>query len=104
TYSGKVPGVIAGHYLASDAQFDLSRLAREAGAEFVQGTVVRLDTTAKQAVLGTGDAIAYDYASLNLGSTPDGAGGAAIPVKPFAEFFSRWQGLLEKGPRAPRIA
>jgi selenide,water dikinase len=39
-----------------------------------------------------------------LGSMPEGVGGHAIAVKPFNTFFARWRDLLEKGPRAPRIA
>jgi selenide,water dikinase len=99
-----VPGVIAGHYATSDAQIDLARLARDAGAELIQGRVVLLDTGGKQAVLEDGNSVPYDYASLNLGSLPEGAGGTAIPVKPFEEFFARWHGLLDKGPGAPSIA
>ncbi len=108
-YSGMVPGVLAGHYAAADALIDLARLARGAGAALVQGRVLRIDTDAKQAVLSSGEAIAYDLASLNLGSLPDfsgvpGAAEHAISVKPFEAFFGRWRGLLEQGPAAPRIA
>jgi len=103
-YSGMVPGVVAGHYAAADAQIGLAQLAREAGAEPIQGRVVRLDAGAKQAVLENGDAIPYDYASLNLGSVPDGLAASAIAVKPFEGFFTRWRELLETGPQAPRIA
>jgi selenide,water dikinase len=108
-YSGMVPGVVAGHYAAGDAQIGLAQLAREAGAELIQGRVARLDPGAKQAVLENGDTVAYDYASLNLGSMPDtcgvpGAAEHATAVKPFETFFARWRALLEQGPRAPRIA
>jgi len=104
TYSGMVPGVVAGHYTAAEAQIDLVRLARDAGARFVQGRVVRLDPAEKQAILDNGEAVGYDVASLNLGSAPAGLAAGAIAAKPFEEFFVRWRALLEKGPRAPRIA
>jgi len=103
-YSGMVPGVIAGHYAASDAQIDLARLARDAGAELVQARVARLDAGAKEAVLENGAAIGYDYASLNLGSLADGAGASAVAIKPFEGFIARWRALFEEGPGAPRIA
>ena len=103
-YSGMVPGVIAGHYAAADAQIDLSRLAAEAGVELVGGCVRRLDTGAKEVELFDGNTLGYDVASLNLGSLPAGVAPPAIAVKPFREFFARWQVLLEKGPRAPCIA
>jgi selenide,water dikinase len=104
TYSGMVPGVIAGHYAAAEAQMDLARLARNAGAAFVQGRINRVDADAKQVELAGGQVLAYDIASLNLGSTPGGPAANAIPAKPFEPFFSRWQALLGQGPKAPRIA
>jgi selenide,water dikinase len=109
TYSGMVPGVVAGHYAAADAQIDLARLAHGAGAELIPGRVLHLDADAKRAVLANGNTISYDVVSLNLGSLPDyfgvpGAGEHAIAAKPFEGFFARWRDLLENGPKAPRIA
>ena len=103
-YSGMVPGVVAGHYPAAQAQIDLARLARDAGAELILGRVLRLDADAKQAVLENGDTISYDYVSLNLGSVPGGLVAPAVAVKPFEEFFDRWRKLLVAGPKTPRIA
>jgi selenide,water dikinase len=104
TYSGMVPGVIAGHYAAADAQVDLARLAARAGVELVQDTLRAIDTGAKRVALARGEARHYDIASINLGSVPAGAGEAAIPAKPFDKFMARWRDLLEKGPKAPRVA
>ena len=104
SYSGMVPGVIAGHYAAAEAQFDLARLAREAGAEMILGRVQRLDPGAKQIELAGGNVLSYDIASLNLGSTPADPAANAVPAKPFEPFFASWRALLEQGPPAPRIA
>jgi len=104
TYSGMVPGVIAGHYASADAQIDLSRLAKRAGAEVVLDSVQRLDTDGKQVVLASGASLQYDVASLNLGSVPAGAGENAIAVKPFEKFMARWDELLRRGTGAPRVA
>jgi pyridine nucleotide-disulfide oxidoreductase family protein len=103
-YSGMVPGVIAGHYAAGDAQIDLARLARNAAVDLVQGRVTRLDLEGKRVELESGESLGYDVASLNLGSMPEGVGGRAIAVKPFESFFAGWRALLESGPKAPRIA
>jgi selenide,water dikinase len=103
-YSGMVPGVIAGHYAAADAHIPLAQLAARAGAELVLGSVLRLDTAAKQVVLTGGPILDYDVVSLNLGSTPEGVREPAIAVKPFEKFIARWRDLLEKGPGEPRIA
>ena len=94
TYSGMVPGVIAGHYAAADAQIDLKRLAARAGVEVVLDSVRRLDTDGKRAELASGESLQYDVASLNLGSS-------AGSVKPFEKFIAHWQ---ELGSRASRIA
>lgn len=104
TYSGMVPGVIAGHYAPADAQIDLARLAARAGVELIQGVVRSLDPAVKQVGLANGEALRYDVASINLGSVPDGAGETAIAVKPFDKFIARWHELREDGPKAPRIA
>ncbi len=109
TYSGMVPGVVAGHYAVAEAQIDLAPLAARAGVELVLGSVSSIDLAAKNAVLENGRAIQYDIASLNLGSLPDfsGAPGArehAIAAKPFEPFLKCWSELLLKGLKAPRIA
>ncbi len=102
TYSGMVPGVVAGHYAAPEAQIDLARLGAKAGVELVPGSVLSLDPVKKIAVLENGEEIPYDLLSLNLGSLP-GLMERAIPVKPFAPFLRSWNALLER-PGAPRIA
>ena len=104
TYSGMVPGVVAGHYSAGDAQIDLAALARQAGAQLILGSVQRLDPGAKEVGLADGGSLGYDVVSLNLGSAPAGAGGHGVAVKPFGRFFASWRALLEKGPAAPRVA
>jgi len=103
TYSGMVPGVVAGHYAAADAQIDLARLAREAAAQFVAGRVSGLDTDAKRVVLDNGETLDYDVASLNLGSLPLGLRADTVSVKPFERFIERWRAVLEAIPR-PRVA
>ena len=103
-YSGMVPGVVAGHYAAADAQIDLARLATQAGVELVRGSVRRLDTDSKLVELFDGRTLGYDVTSLNLGSMPSGAIKPAIAIKPFEKFLARWHDLLKNGPSAPRIA
>ena len=103
-YSGMVPGVIAGHYAAADALIDLARLAKGAGAQFMQGRVQRIDPASKKVVLESGATLDYNVLSLNLGSVPGGLPAHAIAAKPFEGFFARWRELLDNGPRAPRIA
>jgi len=104
TYSGMVPGVIAGHYASADAQIDLARLARGASAQFIQGRVQQIDPAEKKVVLESGATLDYNVLSLNLGSVPAGLPAHAIAAKPFEGFLARWRELRINCPKAPRIA
>ncbi len=100
-YSGMLPGYIAGHYSFDDVHIDLRRLAQFAGARFIRAQVTGLDRAARKVLLAGRPPIAYDLASINIGSTPQLAGvpGAtehAVPVKPIFEFNQRWLALLER--------
>ena len=105
TYSGMVPGVVAGHYKVRQAQIDLSRLADKAGVELILGSVRSLDADAKFVLLDDGSSIAYDIASLNTGSLPSmqvpGSAEHALGVKPFEAFMQQWEA---HGIAARRIA
>lgn len=103
TYSGMVPGVVAGHYAPAQAQIDLARLARGAGAGFVEGQAVGIDVADKQIVLADGSTLRYDVLSLDVGSVPEEALPGSVAVKPFDQFIARWRAALEAR-AAPRIA
>ena len=98
TYSGMLPGLVAGHYRPEEIRIDIAALARRADAQLVLENAVALDAARRRATLGGGREIAYDLASLNLGSLPNwfgvpGASDFAIPVKPFETFLAAWDGL-----------
>ena len=100
-YSGMLPGYIAGHYNFDDVHIDLRRLAQFAGARFIRAQVTGLDRAGRKVLLAGRPPLAYDLASINIGSTPQLAGvpGAAenvVPVKPIFEFNQRWLALLER--------
>jgi selenide, water dikinase len=106
TYSGMVPGVVAGHYAVPEAQIDLARLAAKAGVELVLDRAVSFDS--QKVELETGEPLEFDLLSLNLGSLPNyfnvaGAKALAIPAKPFEPFLGRWSTLLKEA-KTPRIA
>jgi selenide,water dikinase len=100
TYSGMLPGHIAGHYPPSDLQIDLARLAREAGAVLVLDRAEGLDPERRIARLESGQKLPYDLLSLNLGSVPAGAP-PGLGAKPFETFIARWN---NEGMKAKRIA
>lgn len=87
-YTGMVPGYLAGRYTSEQIRFDLSALARAAGATFRDGLVTRVDAAARTAEVD-GERIAFDACSIDVGSAPAGtrvAGVAehALPLRPLA--------------------
>src|SRR5690348_458301 len=107
-YSGMLPGYVAGLYSFGECHIDVWRLARFAGARLIHDEVIGLDRSARQVLCRDRPPIRYDFASLDIGSTPklDGIPGAAehtVPVKPIAEFGARWEALLERAPRHKRL-
>lgn len=100
TYSGMVPGFVAGHYTLDEIRIDLAALAARAGAKLVLGRVAALDAARRVARLEDGTDIAYEVASLNLGSESN-APAYALAVKPFETFLERW---LEAKDRVKSVA
>ncbi len=104
-YSGMLPGLIAGHYAPDQVHIDLDRLCAWAGVRFIRGRVSGLDPQARLLRLAGRPALGYDLCSLDIGATPalDAVPGArehAVPVKPVAGFWARWQAVLRQ--RQPR--
>lgn len=95
-YSGMLPGWIAGHYHARDVHIDLPRLARFAGARWVNGAAANLDADAHRITLADGTSLAYDLLSLNTGAAPapiEPAGDHVVPVKPVARLMQTLDAL-----------
>lgn len=93
TYSGMVPGFIAGHYRLDEIRIDLASLAARAGVKLVIGRVAALDAAKRHVQLEDGRTLDYEIASLNLGSIPAAAPGSvqhALAAKPFENFMERW--------------
>lgn len=89
TYSGMLPGFVAGHYAAEEIRIDVAALAARAGVKLVLGRVVALDAKRRMARLEDGTELAYDVASLDVGSDA-GAPPHALAAKPFEPFMARW--------------
>lgn len=100
-YSGMLPGLIAGHYTHDEAHIDLRKLARFAGARFVEDEVQGLDVGAKQIRFADRPPMGYDVVSINIGSTParggvPGVDEYATAVKPISKLVARWERLVER--------
>ena len=71
-YSGMVPGFVAGDYAAEQLEIDVLPLARRAGARVLLARADRIDPVARCIELEGRPPIAYDLASLDVGSTVRG--------------------------------
>lgn len=72
-YSGMVPGLIAGQYMPKDIEIDVIALARRAGARVVLQSARTINTKTRVIDTVDGQAISYDWASLDVGSTVAGS-------------------------------
>ncbi|MDO9624772.1 MAG: FAD-dependent oxidoreductase [Pseudomonas sp.] len=95
-YSGMLPGLLAGRYVAADCQVELAPLCRAAKVELIIGQAEALSAVQQQMHLTDGRGLNADWLSLNVGAQvfcpPQmGAGMQVLAVKPFAEFLAGWQ-------------
>jgi selenide,water dikinase len=103
-YSGMLPGHMAGIYPRQAMQIDLERLAWRSGAALVGGEAVAFDRAGQRVLLKSGEALAYDWLSIDIGVTPDlsdirGADEHALAVKPIGDLLEKWDRLAAEGPR-----
>src|SRR5271167_4372963 len=107
-YSGMLPGYVAGHYAFEECHIDLGRLARFAGARLIRDEAIGLDQAAGSVLTRAHPPIRSDLLSIDIGSAPrsDDVPGAAehtIAVKPIARFAGRWEALLARAKKMPRL-
>lgn len=111
TYSGMVPGLIAGRYSATDCQIPLEPLIKAAGARWVPGRCTGLDTASRTVQLAAAGGererparLGYDRLSLDTGAVIDrqklesampGAAAHALIVRPMEAFTALWPQVLE---------
>jgi pyridine nucleotide-disulfide oxidoreductase family protein len=97
-YSGMVPGLLAGHYAASECAIPLAPLAAAAGVRLRLARAVALDARARQVRLDDGQCLGYELLSIDTGPEADldslpGAREHGLPVRPIEDFVQRLDGL-----------
>lgn len=100
-YSGMAPGFVAGEYTAQALSIDVRPLARRAGVRFIEAACVGIDPVAKQVHLQGRPPVAYDLASLNVGSTVahtdlPGVAEHALPTRPISRLVRGVDEVLSK--------
>ncbi|MFZ4665013.1 MAG: selenide, water dikinase SelD [Prochlorotrichaceae cyanobacterium] len=99
-YSGMLPGHVAGFYNFEECHIDLRQLAQFAGAQFYLDRAIGLDLSHQRIACEAHPPVAYDWLSVDIGSTPEQASvpGSAygIPAKPVPLFLQAWNALLKE--------
>ena len=108
-YSGMVPGCVAGDYAAHELAIDVVPLARRARARVVIARAVSIDPAARRIELEGRPALAYDVASLDVGSTVrgldlPGVREHALATRPIARLVAELDARIAALPARPRIA
>ena len=107
SYSGMLPGLVAGHYAFDDCHIDLDALCRSAGTAFTRTAVEAIDLARGTARLSGGAELPYDVLSLDIGSTPATAGAPgvaehAVRVKPVSTLLEAWRALRAASLESPQ--
>jgi len=99
TYSGMIPGFIAGHYEIDDLTVDLKSLCERARVELVASTATLVSAMGHEVICSNGAVLPYDVLSVDVGSQPllGGARGVekhAIVIRPLEKLLKGWSDVL----------
>jgi pyridine nucleotide-disulfide oxidoreductase family protein len=105
-YSGAVPGYLAGWSDRRACELEVAMLARSVGVAVIIDQVVGLDLKKQLVICQNHEPIAFDMASLNIGSTPrlplgTIASPRIIPMKPMGQMLDRLEDYLLNKPANP---
>lgn len=101
TYSGMVPGVMAGQYPTEAMEIDLVRLCASAGARLILGDVSGIDHENREIIFRDRPRLGFDVLSIGVGSRPSFSGveidddQVLVPVKPMQTFLARTRSRLK---------
>jgi len=96
TYSGMLPGTLAGLYESAEMEIELLPLAEHCGAELIVAAVTQFDSVQREIRFDGRPPIGFDIASIGIGSVPghrelwQGRAGV-LSLKPMATFLERLQ-------------
>lgn len=99
TYSGMLPGTLAGQYRPEEMEIDLYRFTADSDIRLLIAPAVGLDPSQRLIHLADRPPIRFDVASIGLGSVPAGqaiwrTNPAVLSIKPMATFRQRLEERL----------
>ncbi len=98
TYSGMLPGVLAGQYRPAQMQVDLEPLCASAGARLIVDAPISIDRQNRLIQFSGRPDLSYDLLSINVGSVtpvPDQQRGPPLSIKPMQTFLRELTQRLE---------
>ena len=103
-YSGMGPGMLGKTYKPQEVRFATKHVVEKKGGAFISGKIVRIDAEAQRVYLESGDSVAYDVMSCNLGSHVPmdiihGGLEDIYLVKPIERLLAAQERILELGSR-----
>lgn len=114
TYSGMLPGVLAGQYPRERMEIDLVRLCASAGARLIVDRVAGVDVARRRVLFEDRAEVRFDALAIGIGSQPNMGVAAAgestiLPIKPMQTFLNRLEEALAPWREgdvstAPRVA
>lgn len=104
SYSGMVPGVVAGHYQPEQARIPLAPWCEAARVSLIAAQALALDARRRVVTLSDGRTAEYDVLSLDVGGTQDrealaGAREHALFVRPIETLVGLLDRLRERASR-----
>ena len=99
TYSGMVPGLLAGHYELDDLAIDIVGLAGRANVGLVLNAASLVESRAREVICANGTVLPYDVLSIDVGSVPfvgtaRGIERNVIPVRPLERLVKGFNDVL----------
>jgi len=106
TYSGMLPGHIAGFYSYDECHIDLRSLCEFAQCQIFVDRAIAIDFNNNRVICQNRPPVNFDLLSIDIGSTPatlsvPGAAQYAIPAKPVPEFLANWNQLITERQNHP---
>ena len=110
-YSGMLPGWIAGHYELNEISIDIIALCSQAGVDFVQRPIIKVNAGSCSVMTTDNECLDYDILSLNTGAdtemrwlsnSEDCAVAKVTPIRPLSVFIERWQQIMTKAKHADK--
>ena len=99
TYSGMLPGTLAGQFSPDEMQIDLQKLVARVGATLILADVTSVDWRQRVLHFDNAESLKFDILSIGVGSRPAGLpeenGACLVPIKPMQTFLRRLDERLD---------